>query len=1164
LGRESSLKNPKTRDFAAGEFFSMILVATKSHKMRILHNANTFTITTIRFPLIRFFTLLGLLLATNSIFFAQNPQDLAIPVTVAAGTNPAAVLITWPAATPADLTLRRRNRSVPSAAWTTLLDQPNSPQNGYYDTNVTTTDVYEYEVVRSSGGLSARGYGYATFLTEPLDQRGKILIFIDSTSADALGNDLLTFKNDLRGDGWQVVPHKIGPATSVAWIKNRIVSAYNADPSQVKMVLLIGQVPVPYSGSVARDDQADHVGAWPADAYYGDVDGTWTDDTVSLPNTARPANRNVPGDGKWDQNVLPSPVELAVGRIDFRHLSAAAFGASPVELLRRYFQKNHRWRSGQYAVPRRALVDDELGWANGEALAADAWRNGFPLVGNDITTGHFLTQTTTQRYLYTHSVAANGGTYASAVGVATSLDFAQNDSVSGVFSTFYGPYIGDWDFETNPFLPSALAARGGVLACAWAGRPSWQLHALAANEPVGECLRRTQNARWDVAYGQSAGESGTHLALLGDPTLRAIVVPPPTNLSVVSNCNKMNLHWTRSTDPDVLGYHVYRSLSLDGPYTRQTTNLVDANSWIDFSPIQDTLFYAVRAVRLDQSPGTGAFYNASTSDIKWVVFVPGQAPTTLGLGGTLTCNQPTLIMGANFQPPTCTYEWYRPDGSPNNGFVATFGGVYTVVVTAPNGCTASANATVYQDTAVQVVNFPATLTLDCGQPTASFEVPSAVGATQFFFNDQPVASGQVLALTDDATLRVTSSSNGCSDLYALDVTSDFAPPGSMATTDGNDLDCSHPTIQLFGASPAAGATYAWSSGAFFSNAQNPVVTAAGTYCLTVTGTNACESTSCVDVLSVGGALSALIVSDAPACPDGSSVTLTAQVSGGSGNYTYAWSTGGSGPTTVLPTGFSGAVSLDVSDQTGCLGAAVVGIAPPLTLQIDSDAPLCETTQAVTLTAIATGGTGPLGYLWSDGSATQVLALPAGFAGVRTVTVTDAAGCTQVSTTGVSSAMAVIALTDFPSSATATDGSIELLVFGGLAPYAYAWSTGATVASIGNLPSGTYTVTVTGSNGCTTATSIPIIVVGTQDVLDFGGVKMWPNPARAFLRVQLEELPHRPASVQLFDAVGRPVASARREAAGVFYFETKKLPAGVYVLRIEMGGRQRAYRVVLAE
>ena len=56
---------------------------------------------------------------------------------------------------------------------------------------------------------------------------------------------------------------------------------------------------------------------------------------------------------------------------------------------------------------------------------------------------------------------------------------------------------------------------------------------------------------------------------------------------------------------------------------------------------------------------------------------------------------------------------------------------------------------------------------------------------------------------------------------------------------------------------------------------------------------------------------------------------------------------------------------------------------------------------------------------------------------------------------------------------ACDGSIQTSVTNGLAPYSYSWSNGATTSSISNVCPGSYTVTVTGANGCSTIESFTI-------------------------------------------------------------------------------------------
>ena len=65
------------------------------------------------------------------------------------------------------------------------------------------------------------------------------------------------------------------------------------------------------------------------------------------------------------------------------------------------------------------------------------------------------------------------------------------------------------------------------------------------------------------------------------------------------------------------------------------------------------------------------------------------------------------------------------------------------------------------------------------------------------------------------------------------------------------------------------------------------------------------------------------------------------------------------------------------------------------------------------------------------------------------------------------------------------GSASANVLGGVAPLTYAWSNGATSQTVNNLPSGTYTVTITDANGCIITENLtitePVALVGNSSV-----------------------------------------------------------------------------------
>ncbi|MBK6995391.1 MAG: T9SS type A sorting domain-containing protein [Lewinellaceae bacterium] len=640
-------------------------------------------------------TLLLLLLSFNAVK-AQASKDVTVPISATFTVGPASVTLNWVNPGNAGLLVRRRTKGQGGTAWQQVLNVSNSNLTTVTDNSVTEGQIYEYSILRSLNNISAYGYAHVAINANPVDSRGKILIFVDTVTADALGVELVRLKNDLRGDGWWPIPFHTGPSSTVQSIKNQILASYNEDPANVKAVLLLGSIPVPYSGNSAWDGHTpDHTGAWPSDAYYAELNGIWTDATVDNAVPNRDANKNIPGDGKFDQSYLPSTVELQVGRVDFSKIDAAAFGAADhVGLMKRYLDKNHRWRIGDYTVENKALVDDNFGYFGGEAFGSNGFRNAYPLVGEaNIVETDFFEGTETQSYLLGYG--CGGGNYNGAGGVGSSSNFA-TDSINIVFSSLFGSYFGDWDFESNPFMPSALASRGGILTCSWAGRPHHFYQALASGETIGYCTKETMNAQFNSAYPPSSGRGGAHVTLLGDPTLRAHVVKPATNLVLSDlNCQSVELSWTASVDT-VAGYHVYRAPSQDGPYTRLSTNLITDTNFNDNNPIPDTLYYQVRAIKNVSAPGGGVYANNSIGPIKSIVYK--QEPLSATFAPTLLgCDSFSICVNTSGGTPPFAYLW----SNGNTGICANYGGtgIASVKISDAKGC-------VFQSVDIAIAFYP--------------------------------------------------------------------------------------------------------------------------------------------------------------------------------------------------------------------------------------------------------------------------------------------------------------------------------------------------------------------------------------------------------------------------------------------------------------------------
>ena len=126
---------------------------------------------------------------------------------------------------------------------------------------------------------------------------------------------------------------------------------------------------------------------------------------------------------------------------------------------------------------------------------------------------------------------------------------------------------------------------------------------------------------------------------------------------------------------------------------------------------------------------------------------------------------------------------------------------------------------------------------------------------------------------------------------------------------------------------------------------------------------------------------------------------------------------------------------------------------------------------------ANGGTQPYQFNWSNGiSGSSISNLSAG---IYDLTVVDANTCEEVFSFTITEPNSELSINfdhENQTNYNSSDGSATAIVTGGTSPYTFAWSTGALSDNIQNLVPGTYTVTVTDDNNCSTSNFIVILPV----------------------------------------------------------------------------------------
>ena len=536
----------------------------------------------------------------------SNAELLSVQLSATIQKSPAQITIDWvnDGSASGFSVFRRAN---PTVGWGSAIATLGGTANTYIDNTVSVGVPYEYKVQKNG---STNGYGYINAAIElpEVVNRGILILVVEDTYKGNSGFDKAVEQTieDIENDGWIVRRIDVNKNDSVPDVKSSILNVYNLNPTLTQGLYLIGHVPVPYSGLMNPDAHPDHLGAWPTDSYYADVNGVWTDATVNDNTSASQSrNHNVPGDGKFDQSTVGAN-ELQVGRLDFFNMPA--FSQTEEELLVKYLNKAHQYKIKSYTVGERALVEDNFASFT-EGFSSSGLRNFSTMFTSSNVVTNLDYRTTMNNDAYMWSYGCGAGSYTSCSGIGTTTNFA-SDSLQTVFTMLFGSYFGDWDNTNN--LLRAVIGQGLTLNTFWAGRPHWQVHHMALGENIGYSARLTQNNTSSSYFVSTLPyfSKWIHITLLGDPTNRMHYIKPPSNLVVVNNNNDADLSWVASPDT-VLGYNVYRLDPNAVSYVKVNSALVTGTTFTDNTVAFGGLnTYIVKAVQL-KNTASGSYFNQS-------------------------------------------------------------------------------------------------------------------------------------------------------------------------------------------------------------------------------------------------------------------------------------------------------------------------------------------------------------------------------------------------------------------------------------------------------------------------------------------------------------------------------------------------------------------------
>ncbi|MFK8101982.1 MAG: beta strand repeat-containing protein, partial [Saprospiraceae bacterium] len=467
-------------------------------------------------------------------------------------------------------------------------------------------------------------------------------------------------------------------------------------------------------------------------------------------------------------------------------------------------------------------------------------------------------------------------------------------------------------------------------------------------------------------------------------------------------------------------------------------------------------------------------------------------PNIIATADTINCSQTTANLVGNATTDGVSFQWSSVAGfsSQMKDTVTTLAGVYQLLVTAANGCSATEEVLVIEDIVlptvlamvdtITCVNETAALTGNSTTPNVSYTWTGPNG----FFSEAKDTSTTLVGVY---TLTVTSE-NACTASEIVTVTTSQDLPTISASASA--ISCTVPIADLLGNSTTPNVNYEWSGpGGFMATSQDTSTSVPGWYELKVIALNGCEVTMMVEVISDQGVPDIEIMADTITCTT-ASATLTGNST--TTNVTYVW-TGPAGfnalqkdTSTTIP----GIYQLVVTAANNCSTVGQVEVvsnteSPAIDLQVDTlncENSIANLSATTIIPAVQFEWTGPMGFIASVQDTSTTVA------GTYSLVVTNANGCSTTTAVEIIEDLAIPTITANVDTITCISNKANLTGTSSTVGVSYLWTGpagfAANVADTSTMIVGTYQFTVTGENGC--SQFIEVEVIADQDTPELTG------------------------------------------------------------------------------